>query len=79
MSSELAAYTPETLPLTGVSRWEQLKNIIPVSRETWRKLVKAGKAPKPHRLSAHCVLYNNEEIHRWMKDPSNYRPRYNIT
>lgn len=42
---------PITLPAVGMSRWEQLRHFIPVSRETWRQLVIAGRAPKPVRLA----------------------------
>lgn len=65
--------TPDTLPQVGMSRWEQLKHFIPVSRESWRKLVIAGKAPQPVKLSERCTMYPNAEVHRWIADPANYR------
>ncbi len=64
---------PQTLPAIGFSRWEQLKHFIPVSRETWRKLVKDGRAPQPQRWTERCTVYSNEEVHRWMKDPAGYQ------
>ena len=43
--------TPDALPKTGYSRWQQLEPFMPFSRETWRLLVQDGKAPKPTYLS----------------------------
>jgi predicted DNA-binding transcriptional regulator AlpA len=61
------------LPPVGMSRWQQLQHIIPVSRETWRKLCIAGRAPAPVRLSERCSMYPNVEVHRWLADPVNYQ------
>lgn len=65
--------TPEALPQTGYSRWQQLEPFMPFSRETWRLLVLAGKAPKPTYLSKRCKIYSNAEVHRWFADPTNYQ------
>lgn len=65
--------TIEELPLSGLSRWEQIAQFIPVSRETWRKLVKAGKAPRGKHLTQRCTFYDNAEIRRWIADPASYR------
>jgi prophage regulatory protein len=62
-----------TLPIVGMSRWEQLRHFIPVSRETWRQLVLAGRAPKPIRLTERCSMYDNGAVHRWLADPISYR------
>jgi prophage regulatory protein len=62
-----------SLPLVGMSRWAQLRNSIPFSRETWRKLVIAGKAPRAVKLSERCTMYSNQEVHRWLADPVMYR------
>lgn len=64
---------PATLPLTGKSRFSQFKQFIPVSREKFRQLSKAGKAPQPERLGIRCTFYDNQELHRWLHDPVNYR------
>jgi prophage regulatory protein len=65
--------TPEALPNVGMSRWQQLRYFIPVSRETWRQLVIAGRAPTPVKLSERCTMYPNIEVHRWLADPVGYR------
>ena len=62
-----------TLPAVRTSRWDTLSRFVPISRETWRKLVNAGKAPAPVRLSERCTMYQNAEVHRWLADPAGYR------
>ncbi|MXS82138.1 helix-turn-helix transcriptional regulator [Nitrosomonas oligotropha] len=65
--------TPAVLPLTGKSRWPKIAKYSPVSRETFRKLSKEGKAPQPERMGIRCTFYDNAELHRWLADPINYR------
>ncbi|WP_430231975.1 helix-turn-helix transcriptional regulator [Nitrosomonas communis] len=67
------AFNPEVLPLTGKSRWSQIKKFSPVCRETFRRLSLEGRAPKPERLGVRCTFYDNRELHRWLADPINYR------
>jgi prophage regulatory protein len=62
-----------TLPAVGMSRWNSLRHVVPISRESWRKLVNAGRAPKAVKLSERCTMYSNAEVHRWLADPANYR------
>lgn len=62
-----------TLPTIGMCRWDTLSHFVPISRESWRKLVNAGKAPKPVKLSERCTMYPNAEVHRWLADPAAYR------
>lgn len=64
---------PAILPLTGKSRWSQAKKFLPVSREKFRQLSKEGKAPRPERLGIRCTFYDNQELHKWLKDPVSYR------
>lgn len=64
--------SPAVLPLTGKSRWSQIKMFSPVSRETFRQLSLAGKAPQPERMGIRCTYYDNQELHRWLSDPVNY-------
>ncbi|AMR77269.1 helix-turn-helix transcriptional regulator [Cupriavidus nantongensis] len=65
--------TPTILPKDGVSRFGQIAPFIPFSRETWRKLVQAGKAPQPIKMGDRCTVYRNAEVHAWLADPVNYR------
>jgi prophage regulatory protein len=64
---------PDSLPRTGKSRWRQLQYFIPVSRETWRKLQKENRAPRPQLFGKRCALWDNSEVHDWLSDPSAYR------
>jgi prophage regulatory protein len=64
---------PESLPSVGMSRWGTLRHFVPISRESWRKLVNSGRAPKPVKLSERCSMWPNAEIHRWLADPVSYR------
>jgi predicted DNA-binding transcriptional regulator AlpA len=61
------------LPLVGHSRWKQIAPFVGVSRETWRKLCRAGKAPQPIRLSSRCTVWKNTEIHAYLSDPARYQ------
>ena len=61
-----------TLPTIGMSRFNQIKPFINISREKYRQLVRAGKAPQPVTMSLTCVMYRNEELHQFLKDPMNY-------
>jgi len=63
----------KTLPASGMSRWNQIAPFSPFCRETFRQLVKAGKAPQPVRFSARCTAYHNSELHKFFADPLNYR------
>lgn len=67
-----AAQPALTLPTIGMSRFNQIKPFLPISREKFRQLVRAGKAPQPTRLSLTCVMYKNEELHKFLADPLSY-------
>jgi len=61
------------LPRVGLSKWAQIAPFIPMCRESWRKLVNAGRAPRPIRLTASCSMYRNEDVLAWLADPLGYR------
>lgn len=73
MAKQENQVSPAVLPLTGKSRFSQFKKFIPVSREKFRQLAKEGSAPKPERMGSRCTFYDNQELHRWLSDPINYR------
>lgn len=62
-----------SLPLDGMSRWRQIEPFSPFSREKFRQLVAAGKAPQPVRFSERCTAYRNRDLHLFFADPLNYR------
>ncbi len=63
---------PLTLPLVGKSRFKDFAPFCPISREKFRQLSLAGRAPQPERLGIRCTFYDNAELHRWLKDPAAY-------
>lgn len=64
---------PQSLPLDGFTRWNELKRIVPLSHESVRQRELKGRFPKRVQLgSARCVAWPNREIHRWLADPANY-------
>jgi len=67
------------LPATGLLKWRQIASFLPVGRETWRKLVLAGKAPQPVRFSKTVVAYRTEDIHAWLADPVGYTASASVT
>jgi hypothetical protein len=62
----------ETLPLIGMSRFSQFKKFLPLSREKFRQLSKAGKAPQGIRMGTRLTMYENKEIHRFLDNPLEY-------
>ncbi|WP_250452729.1 AlpA family phage regulatory protein [Caballeronia sp. ATUFL_M2_KS44] len=65
---------PPQIPPVGFTRWDVLKQIVPLSHESVRLREKAGRFPKRVQLgSARCVAWDNQQIHAWLRDPSGYR------
>jgi prophage regulatory protein len=60
------------IPADGMSRWKQFAPFSPFSREKFRQLVIAGKAPQPVRFSDRCTAYHNQELLKFLADPLNY-------
>lgn len=74
MAQHATPATPpsKTLPADGMSRWQQISPFSPFSREKFRQLVRAGKAPQPVKFSERCTAYSNRELHKFFADPLNY-------
>lgn len=64
----------EDLPDGGFCRWNDIKPFMPISRETFRKMGIAGKAPRPTRMGIRCSYFNNSEIKQWFANPMAYTP-----
>jgi predicted DNA-binding transcriptional regulator AlpA len=73
MATPIPAPAGATLPLDGLSRWNDLKKFIPFSRETLRQREREGKFPRRQHLTKRCAAWPNRELHRWFADPLNYR------
>ena len=65
--------TTTELPLKGLSRFEQIKPYIGMSRSSFLALVEQKKAPQPQRLSQRMSVYRNEDVHRFIQDPLNFK------
>lgn len=72
MSNKNSIQEIETLPKIGMSRFSQFKKFLPLSREKFRQLSKAGKAPKAIRMGSRLTMYSNEELHRFLANPLDY-------
>lgn len=57
----------------GLYRWGEIADRIPYSRETWRQRVKAGAAPKPVAVGAHCTAWRGADILKWLANPAGYK------
>ena len=62
-----------TLPECGFVRWRQLQYLLPFSKEHWRKLILAGKAPTPDKHGTRCVMFRVEDVREFLKDINNYK------
>ncbi|SFU49442.1 transcriptional regulator, AlpA family [Nitrosomonas eutropha] len=60
---------PYVVPETGWCRWNQIKSLVPVSKETWRQMGLNGTGPTPIRLGERTTLYRCEDVRRWLADP----------
>jgi hypothetical protein len=69
--AKVVAQTHE-LPIEGLSRWNDIKHLIPISHEKWRQLVRDGLAPPITRFGLRCSFQENREVLRWLSDPLNY-------
>ena len=67
----------ETLPDSALIRekliiGKQIKNkvnilpLVPVSRSTWQRWIKAGSAPKPVNLSGGVVAWRVGDLREWL-------------
>ena len=73
MANKQQLPVPDALPATGKSRWSKIKKFSPVSKEKFRQLSKEGRAPQPERMGIRCTYFDNQELHKWLADPINYR------
>ena len=73
MSTTNQAQERTTLPKDGMSRFKQFQTFLPISRETWRKLVRDKRAPQPVRMGVRCTMWKNADLHAFLADPLNYR------
>ncbi|WP_253947389.1 helix-turn-helix transcriptional regulator [Paraburkholderia xenovorans] len=57
----------------GLSRFNDIKPYLPVSRETWRLMVIAGSAPQLIRLKPRSTVWHNDEVNAWLANPAAFK------
>ncbi len=56
------------IPETGFLRLPQVLSVIPLGKTCWWEGVKAGRFPKPVKLSARCTAWRAEDIHALIRN-----------
>ena len=46
--------------------WAETPRIVPVSRSTWRRMVKAGQAPAPIKLHTGISAWRVGDLREWL-------------
>ena len=46
--------------------WAETPRIVPVSRSTWRRMVKAGQAPAPVKLHTGISAWRVGDLRNWL-------------
>ncbi len=77
----MAYELPELLEKTAFLREKQLvgdakhqlAGLLPFSRATLWRMVKAGAFPAPVKLSERTTAWPTAEVKKWMADPYSYR------
>ncbi|OZI23988.1 hypothetical protein CAL26_06030 [Bordetella genomosp. 9] len=56
----------------GLYRWRDIKPLVGVGRETWRRLVNAKRAPQPLHIGPRCTVWRGTDLIAWLSAPGNY-------
>lgn len=59
------------IPEIGFLRLPQVLSVIPVGKTCWWEGVKAGRFPKPVKLTERCTAWRAEDIRALIKNLSN--------
>jgi len=51
---------------SGDNRQAQSPRLVPVSRSTWRRMVKAGQAPAPIKLNTGVSAWRVGDLRQWL-------------
>jgi prophage regulatory protein len=62
------------LPQTGLLRVKQVLRFVPVSRSSWWAGVKAGRFPKPMKLSERVTVWRASDIRDLVEGIKTYHP-----
>lgn len=56
----------------GLYQWKELSQFLPVSRDFWRRLVNAKKAPTPLTIGSRSKFWRGEDVIEWLQNPESY-------
>ncbi|RME80591.1 MAG: AlpA family phage regulatory protein [Zetaproteobacteria bacterium] len=56
-------------------RVNDIIQMLGISRSTWWRWVRAGKAPQPIHLSPRCTVWRAEDIQKWVNAPDEWRKK----
>nr|WP_314233213.1 AlpA family phage regulatory protein [uncultured Moraxella sp.] len=59
--------TVTSLPLEGVSREKQVRQVVPISKATLWSWVKDGRFPSPIKLSENITVWRNRDVLDWLE------------
>lgn len=59
------------LPTVGFVRLPQILHLIPIGKSTWWAGVKAGKYPKPVKISRRCTAWKVEDVRKLISSHDN--------
>lgn len=63
----------ELLPPQGLSRYRNIKHLLPFGKTWFEQLIKQGRAPQKIKLGNRCTFYKNSEILKFLEDIVHYR------
>ena len=66
----------DTIPETGFVRLPQVLSVIPIGKTCWWEGVKAGRYPKPVKLSARCTAWRAEDIRKLIQELGEQAPEH---
>lgn len=62
------------IPETGFLRLSQVLSVIPLGKTSWWEGVRAGRFPKPVKLSPRCTAWRVEDIRELIHSLSEQKP-----
>jgi prophage regulatory protein len=66
--AKVRGFHMDDIPETGFLRLPQVLRVIPVGKTCWWEGVKAGRYPKPIKLSPRCTAWRAEDIRQLIQD-----------
>ena len=67
----------ENLNDADTTKFKEQPRIVPVSRSTWRRMVKSGDAPAPIRISKGISAWRVGDLRGWLASRTNSKQIHN--